>query len=123
LTYSQLGIAKRHLRTVLPEPFHSTVAVTATPEERIDAANQELRQALIGGLRDRISTMSPAAFEDLVLDVLHAMGYGHGTENSRLRTGGGGDAGIDGVIREDRPRPDLTERSAPATYLPSTSLG
>lgn len=46
--------------------------------------------------------MSPTAFEDLVLDVLHAMGYGDGTEHSRLRTGGSGDAGIDGVIREDR---------------------
>jgi restriction system protein len=30
------------------------------------------------------------------------MGYGDGTEHSRLRTGGSGDAGIDGVIREDR---------------------
>lgn len=40
--------------------------------------------------------------EDLVLDVLHAMGYGDGTEHSRLRTGASGDAGIDGVIREDR---------------------
>ena len=37
-----------------------------------------------------------------MLDVLHAMGYGDGTEHSRLRTGGTGDAGIDGVIREDR---------------------
>jgi restriction system protein len=40
--------------------------------------------------------------EDLVLDVLRAMGYGDGTEHSRLRTGASGDAGIDGVIREDR---------------------
>jgi restriction system protein len=46
--------------------------------------------------------MPPSAFEDLVLDVLHAMGYGDGTEHSRLRTGASGDAGIDGVIREDR---------------------
>jgi restriction system protein len=30
------------------------------------------------------------------------MGYGDGTEHSRLRTGASGDAGIDGVIREDR---------------------
>src|SRR5206468_537487 len=72
------------------------------PEERIDAAYQEMRQALIAEVRDRISAMSPTAFEDLVLDVLHAMGYGDGTEGSRLRTGRSGDAGIDGVIREDR---------------------
>jgi restriction system protein len=78
------------------------VTETATPEERIEIAYQELREALIGEVRDRISAVSPAAFEDLVLDVLHAMGYGDGTEHSRLRTGASGDAGIDGVIREDR---------------------
>lgn len=80
----------------------TVVTETATPEERIDAAYQELRQALIAEVRDRISAVSPTAFEDLVLDVLHAMGYGDGTEHSRLRTGASGDAGIDGVIREDR---------------------
>ena len=80
----------------------SVVTETATPEERIDAAYQELRQALMAEVRERVSAVSFAAFEDLVLDVLHAMGYGDGTEDSRLRTGGSGDAGIDGVIREDR---------------------
>jgi len=80
----------------------AVVTETATPEERIDAAYQELRQALIAEVRDRISAVSPTAFEDLVLDVLHAMGYGDGTEGSRLRTGATGDAGIDGVIRSDR---------------------
>jgi len=78
------------------------VAETSTPEERIDAAYQELRQALIAELRDRVSMMPPAAFEDLVLDVLHAMGYGDDGDDARLRVGGPGDAGIDGVIREDR---------------------
>ncbi len=89
---------KSHTRAEL-EP---AVAETATPEERIDAAYQELREALIAEVRDRIAAISPTAFEDLVLDVLHAMGYGDGTEDSRLRTGHSGDAGIDGVIREDR---------------------
>jgi restriction system protein len=78
------------------------VAETATPEELIEVAYGELREALIAELRDRISAISPTAFEDLVLDVLYAMGYGDGTEHSRLRMGGSGDAGIDGVIREDR---------------------
>jgi restriction system protein len=68
-------------RTTLPE---LAVTDTATPEERIDAAYQELRQALIAEVRDRISTISPSAFEDLVLDVLHAMGYGDDTMDSRL---------------------------------------
>ncbi len=70
-----------------------SVTDTATPEERIEAAYQELREALIGEVRDRIAAMPPSAFEDLVLDVLHAMGYGDGTEHSRLRAGASGDAG------------------------------
>lgn len=83
-------------------PLEPVTSETATPEERIEAAYQELRQALIAELRDRVTAVSSTAFEDLVLDVLHAMGYGDGTEDSRLRLGASGDAGIDGVIREDR---------------------
>lgn len=80
----------------------AAVEETATPEERIEAAYQELRQAVAAELRERIHTMPPTSFEDLVLDVLHKMGYGDGTEDSRLRTGRSGDQGIDGTIREDR---------------------
>jgi restriction system protein len=75
---------------------------TSTPEERIEAADLELRNALAAEIRERITAMSAAAFEDLVLDVLHEMGYGDEGEGARLRIGGSGDAGIDGVIREDR---------------------
>jgi restriction system protein len=75
---------------------------SATPEERLEGAYEELRTTLISDLLERIHSMPPVAFEDLVLDVLHAMGYGDGTEDARLRTGRTGDAGIDGLIREDR---------------------
>ena len=92
----------RGTRRTRAEAVSESVTETATPEERIETAYQELREALIGEVRDRIAAMPPSAFEDLVLDVLHAMGYGDGTEHSRLRTGASGDAGIDGVIREDR---------------------
>lgn len=79
----------------------TTDAIEAsTPEEQIAAASNALRQALIAELRERIAVMTPAAFEQLVLDVLTAMGYG--ATGSRLRTGRPGDAGIDGVIEEDR---------------------
>lgn len=92
------GPGRRRRSTVVV----STTDETATPEERIDAAYQELRQALAAEILERIHTMPPSSFEDLVLDVLHAMGYGDGTKDARLRTGGVGDRGIDGVIREDR---------------------
>lgn len=46
--------------------------------------------------------MPPSAFEQLVIDLLKAMGYGGPQEDSGLVVGGSGDEGIDGVIREDR---------------------
>ncbi len=77
-------------------------AETATPEERIDAAYQELRQALVAELRDRVLTVSPTAFEDLVLDVLHAMGYGDGPSTPGCGRESAGTLGSTRVIREDR---------------------
>ncbi len=44
---------------------------------------------------------SPAFFEALVLDLLHAMGYGANRE-ALQRVGGSGDGGIDGIISLDR---------------------
>jgi restriction system protein len=93
------GRRQRTSTTVAAEP---AVTETETPEERIDVAYQEVREALVAELLDKIAAMSPTAFEDLVLDVVDAMGYGSGVEDSRVRTGGVGDAGIDGVIHEDR---------------------
>jgi len=43
----------------------------------------------------------------LVLDVLHAMGYGGSRDDTAQRLGQSGDEGIDGVIREDRLGLDL----------------
>jgi restriction system protein len=93
--FDEFRATRAHRQRVVTQP----PVVEQTPEERIEAAYGELRTALIGELRDRISAMLRADFEDLVLDVLHAMGYGEEGEGSRLRTS---DRGIDGVIRQDR---------------------
>jgi restriction system protein len=78
-----------------------------TPEERIDSAYRELRAALAGELLDHIFEQSAEFFEQLVLDVLHSMGYGGGQEDAAERLGKSGDGGVDGVIREDRLGLDL----------------
>lgn len=72
-----------------------------TPEERIDTGRRELHSALVADVLDRVREGSWEFFEQLVLDVLKAMGYG-GPEGSIERLGGhGGDGGVDGVVRED----------------------
>jgi len=72
-----------------------------SPEERIDAADHELRDSLSADLLEAISGATPTRFESLVLDVLHAMGYG-ATRADLQETKASGDEGVDGVITLDR---------------------
>ena len=75
---------------------------TGTAEERMAAADKELRDVLAAELLDRIEEGSWEGFEQLVLDVLGKMGYG-GLEGSVERIGGhGSDEGVDGVVRQDK---------------------
>lgn len=72
-----------------------------TPTERIDSAARELHTALAADLLDRVREQPPDFFEQVVLDVLGAMGYGGSREDAAKRLGRSGDGGVDGVIRED----------------------
>jgi restriction system protein len=71
------------------------------PEERIDAALAEMRNAVAAELLERVSQAPPAFFETLVLDLIHALGYGTGVDDLQ-HVGGSGDGGIDGVISLDK---------------------
>ena len=73
-----------------------------TPEEAIDASYRQLRAALARELLDQIAAQDSDFFEQLVLDLLQAMGYGGDWSGASLRRGGPNDEGIDGVIYEDR---------------------
>lgn len=73
-----------------------------SPLERLEAAHSELRKALSSDLIESMKQMPPAAFEQLVVDVLVAMGYGGTLSDAGQAIGKSGDGGIDGVIKEDR---------------------
>jgi restriction system protein len=79
---------------------HGAVA-TASPSDLIDRALAEIRDSVRRDLIERIMNASPAFFETLVLDLLHAMGYGTSRDDLQ-RVGGSGDGGIDGIISLDR---------------------
>lgn len=76
-------------------------AVSTSPDERLDQARREIEESIAGDLLESIANCSPLFFESLVLDLLHAMGYG-ANRDSIKRVGGSGDGGIDGVISLDR---------------------
>lgn len=72
-----------------------------TPRERLEAAEREMQAALLTELLDRVRSMAPDAFEQLIVDLLVKMGYGGSRSEAARRLGRSGDGGIDGIIRED----------------------
>lgn len=101
------SLTKSDVRRELPQ--HSHVDATAkrpsgddvqvSPEDLIDAALAENRAAVEGEILKKALTLSPTGFEDLVIRLLEAMGYGRA--GAVERTSASGDAGIDGIISQD----------------------
>ncbi len=75
--------------------------LSVTPEELMGRSYETLTGALEADLLDRMREMSPAFFEQLVIDLLRELGYGGGQSERGKATGGPGDGGLDGVINED----------------------
>lgn len=73
-----------------------------TPEELIEASYTQLRAQLASDLLEHVKSLSPSAFERLVVELLVRMGYGGSREDAGRAVGRSGDGGIDGVINEDR---------------------
>jgi restriction system protein len=74
---------------------------TITPEEAIYASEKQINNKLSKEIIERIGDMSPSFFEQLVVDLVVAMGYGGSREIVAQRIGRSGDEGIDGIVNED----------------------
>lgn len=86
-------------------PIHASDASTAVQsgedaEEQIASLIEALNARTEADLRHHLQESSPDFFEQVVIDLLWAMGYG-GAHGERQRLGGTGDGGVDGVIRQD----------------------
>jgi restriction system protein len=84
------------------EPEGDQTVTNKTPEEVIGAAYEQLHATLRKDVLDFVNKMGPFRFEQLVIDLLVAMGYGGSREEAARVTKASGDEGIDGVINEDR---------------------
>ena len=73
-----------------------------TPEEILENAYSKINTELTSELLNTIKQVSPTKFEELVIDLLLAMGYGGSRKEAGQVTGKTGDGGIDGIIKEDR---------------------
>ena len=73
-----------------------------SPEEAMQQADSEMRDALANELLHAVIAKDPYFFEHLVAKLLEAMGYGESLEEASTVTPKSGDEGIDGIVKEDR---------------------
>lgn len=76
--------------------------VTRTPDEILDGAYNQIREAVGQELLTKVYAMSWQDFERLVVDLLVRMGYGGSVKDPGHANARGGDEGIDGIIKEDK---------------------
>jgi restriction system protein len=77
--------------TAMFEP--AKIAEAGTPHELLDASYQELRQSLAQEVLDHLKTCSPRFFEQVVVNLLVAMGYGGSRRDAGQAVGQTGDGG------------------------------
>lgn len=94
--------------------------VDGTPQEVISAAVRPIHEALEREILERVAGLSPTAFEELIVKLMVAMGYGAGGDNRRI--GKSGDGGVDGIITEDRLGLDVVYLQA-KRYDPDDKVG
>jgi restriction system protein len=94
--------SKSKTDTAAEPAAHPSASEAASPQERIELAFRELNNSLTTELRSKLASIDPFRFEQVVLDLLVAMGYGGSRNEAAQVTQKTGDEGIDGLINEDR---------------------
>lgn len=83
------------------EPNISVPECNRTPEDVLESSIRSINEELEDALLENISAMTDASFEALVVDLLGRI-YGGDFEKNAEVTGGTGDEGIDGIVKQDR---------------------
>ncbi len=84
------------------EALPVTPSEEITPDEQLNLAHQALMQSLADDLLAQVRAASPSFFEQLVVDLMIAMGYGGSRKEAGRATQQTNDDGIDGIIKEDK---------------------
>ena len=85
----------------LPAPLDIEISET-TPDEQLAEAHQALVQSLADELLAQVRAATPSFFEQMVVDLMIAMGYGGSRKEAGKATQATNDGGIDGIIKEDK---------------------
>lgn len=93
-----------------------------TPEDAIEQSFVAIEQALSADILEAVQSVTPRQFEQLIVELLLAMGYGGGDRSMGERIGKSGDGGIDGIINEDALGLDAVYIQA-KRYAPESKVG
>ncbi len=94
--------SKRSSSSQTSPPTPDDAVNEQTPEEDLESAYSRLKQDLAQEILTRVKAAPPSFFEQTVVDLLVAMGYGGSRRDAGQAVGRSGDQGIDGIIKEDR---------------------
>lgn len=83
-------------------PLTEQLQQASTPQEQIEQALAALNNSLADELLGEVLALSPRFFEQLVVDLMEAMGYGGSGQEAGQTTRYSSDGGIDGIIKEDK---------------------
>lgn len=79
-----------------------SIETNSTPTEQLESAYQIIVKDLAADLLQKILEQSPKRFEQIVVDLMLAMGYGGSLDDAGMVTNYSHDDGIDGIIKEDK---------------------
>jgi len=90
----------------IKNPLEQVIIVPSTnektPQETIESAFESINSSLAADILQAVLNASPLFFENLVVDLMLAMGYGGSRKDAGQATQYTQDGGIDGVIKEDK---------------------
>ncbi len=73
-----------------------------TPSEKMIAYYEIIKKSVCDDLLNKVIEQTPDFFEQLVVDLIVAMGYGGSVEDAGRATKRTNDEGIDGLVKEDK---------------------
>ncbi len=109
MEFPEFAAFQQRTRETSPKPEapakgQASIAIetsSKTPQEAIETAFAEYRDSLAHDVLEQVKSLSPARFEQLIVDLMLRLGYG-GPEKTGRRLGRSGDEGVDGVIDQDK---------------------
>lgn len=96
-----VAFVERSRDSAMQDDAAPVMEAVPTPDEIIRKAFEQINDALSADLLDRVRDGSPVFFEDLLVELLVAMGYGGTSDDPGKALGKSGDDGVDGVIDQD----------------------